>query len=72
MLKHSHTHALGLAGWVKTARAEKIRVQSMSIDMQYCTKTATAQTRRENETRGKSSVRKGKHPLTWGSYGSFA
>lgn len=69
MLKHSHTHALGLAGWVKTARAEKIRVQSMSIDMQYCTKTTAAQTSRENQRRGKSSVRKGEYPHTWGSCG---
>ncbi len=83
MLKHTHTHThtdpgavrlgravLDAAGW-RQPRAEKKRLQSMSIDMQYCTKTATAQTRRENETRAKSSVRKGEHPLTCGAYSPF-
>lgn len=52
--KHTNTlsctnmHLVWLAGW-RQPRAERKRVQSMSIDMQYCTKTATAQTSRERD-----------------------
>lgn len=58
-LSRTHMHLVWLAGW-RQPRAEKKRVQSMSIDMQYCTKTATAQTRRENENGGKKFSEKGR------------